>query len=114
MVGQVTGLKNRERLRSDVHREPTADRGPQRGSPAGVVDAPDAKLNLTSSGANVRYFREPHPRLTLAAGATALGSVIGPLQTKKPLHLKQRDGTVTMAVSPFDGANRIRFKGSHS
>jgi len=34
------------------------------------------------------------------------------LKTKKPLHLK-KDGTVTgVAVSPFDGANRIRFKGS--
>jgi hypothetical protein len=24
----------------------------------------------------------------------------------------KKDGTVTVAVSPFDGANRIRFKGS--
>jgi hypothetical protein len=43
MVGQVTGLKNRERLRSDVHTEPTAV-------------APDAKINLTSSGANGSHF----------------------------------------------------------
>jgi len=56
MVGQVTGLKNRERLRSDVHTEPSADRGPQRGSPAGVVDAPDCKLNLTSSGCKGQAF----------------------------------------------------------
>jgi len=25
--------------------EPSADRGPRRGSPAGVVDAPDARVN---------------------------------------------------------------------
>ena len=33
--------------------EPSADRGPRRGSPAGVVDAPDAKVNFAVS----RYLR---------------------------------------------------------
>jgi hypothetical protein len=59
--------------------EPSADRGPQRGSPAGVVDAPDAKLNS-------EYLVNPsnyhHPNLSLASGAAALGSV-------KPRHLSQ-------------------------
>jgi len=35
-------------------------------------------------------------------------------QKQKPLHLEiKKDGTVNvLAVSPFDGVNRIRFKGS--
>src|SRR3989442_12563398 len=33
-------------------------------------------------------------------------------KTKRPLHLGQRMERSRMAVSPFDGANRIRFKGS--
>jgi len=32
--------------------------------------------------------------------------------TKKQRPLHQKDGTVAAAVSPFDGASRIRFKGS--
>jgi len=31
---------------------------------------------------------------------------------QKPLHLIKKDGTVAITVSPFDGANRIRFLGS--
>src|SRR5882672_11795504 len=59
--------------------EPSADRGPRRGSPAGVVDAPDAKLNSEYSLNPSNY---QHPNLSLASGATALGSV-------KPRHLHQ-------------------------
>jgi hypothetical protein len=36
------------------------------------------------------------------------------LQKQKPLHLAKRMERSRVAVSPFDGANRIRFKGSLS
>jgi hypothetical protein len=44
-----------------------------------VVDAPDAKLNSETS-VNPSHYHHPH--LSLASGATALGSV-------KPRHLSQ-------------------------
>jgi hypothetical protein len=43
------------------HTEPSADRGPQRGSPAGVVDAPDARVYF----GNERKKCRPIPKLTL-------------------------------------------------
>jgi hypothetical protein len=61
---------------SETITEPSADRGPQRGSPAG--DAPDAKLNSEYPVNSSNYH---HPNLSLASGATALGSV-------KPRHFK--------------------------
>jgi hypothetical protein len=64
---------------SETITEPSADRGPQRGYSAGVVDAPDAKLNSEYPVNSSNYH---HPNLSLASGATALGSV-------KPRHLGQ-------------------------
>ena len=49
--------------------EPSAVRGPQRGSPAGVEDAPDARVYLGKTQATRMI-----PKLPPASGATALGS----------------------------------------
>ncbi len=52
--------------------EPSADRGPRRGSPAGVVDVPDAKVYFGNKPRQYGLIL----KLTLASGATALGSVL--------------------------------------
>jgi hypothetical protein len=74
----------------DCLTEPSAGRGPQRGSPPGVVDAPDAGVKLRTKqlhttrarsadgkviSAGPRIVYHFSPELTLAPGATALGSV---------------------------------------
>jgi hypothetical protein len=51
--------------------EPSVDRGPRRGSPAGVVDAPDGR---GYSSDNVRTPEHLFLKLLLGSGATALGS----------------------------------------
>ena len=68
-----------------INTEPCADRGPQRGSPAGVVDAPDAAINFGDNDKQNGDSRKllgsleevigEFIQLTLASGATALGSV---------------------------------------
>ena len=71
-------------LNSIFKAEPSADRGARRGSPAGVVDAPDARVNFgvyRSSDESVHLI--VRTRLTLASGATALGSVIEFANTKR-------------------------------
>jgi hypothetical protein len=47
--------------------EPSADRGPQRGSPAGVVDAPDARSN--SSNKELAAGFETHKRNCVQQGS---------------------------------------------
>jgi hypothetical protein len=57
--------------------EPSADRGPQRGSPAGVVDAPDASVNLNDA-AVFRHnidFDNRRPFVGCCHGATMVSKV---------------------------------------
>jgi len=70
---------------------------------------------------------EYYPVATAPGTDLIAALVILSQKNKKPLHLNKKDGTVIwhpsgaaplgtppMAVSPFDGVNRIRFKGSHA
>jgi hypothetical protein len=51
--------------------EPSADRGPRRGSPAGVVDAPDPGVYFSFLGIRARLSL----KILQGSGATARGSL---------------------------------------
>jgi hypothetical protein len=65
--------------------EPSAHRGPQPGSQAGVVDAPDAGVNFSPKRLPGRDFRRIFllihgiDEVDAASSATALGSVMASL-----------------------------------
>jgi hypothetical protein len=67
------------------------------GCPAGVVDAPEAKLNSEYSVNPSNYH---YPNLSLASGATALGSV-------KPRHLIQLQ-TNPLPIQPTNSLTKAR------